>query len=504
MVTTLNDVSVPSLPARTTPPWPEIGLLLLAFGLRLHRLTLFPLFIDEAFHIRWARETLALHPFGGIPDGKPLIGWALAPLWPFENALWVSRAAIVLAGTLGLAALLGIGRSLLGRRSALVAGLVYAFLPYAFFFERLALADPLAAALGLVAGWLIVVGLRGEDRRLAALAGAALALAVLGKLPMVVMLAVPALAWLLLAPRRDALPLLLWMYVVCLAILAPVFALGWWRTAATGLGNAQRFTSVAPGTLPLRLWSNARLFGVWLGQYVGWPVLAMAGAGIVWGAVRRERGTLFIAGLALLPTLEFWVLSTHPLPRYYLLGTGAMLLLAGAFACWIVDRLRAVSTWAARIVGLAGLLIVLAPAVGFLKTAYTAPASLPLVTMDRLDYIELNTSGYGLEDAALWLESYAARSPGVTVICTARITCDRLSVYLYGTPGLRFARTDVLTPDWVHQETSAGRTVLLTEDDPPHGDPFDPGAEYELEPVARFERPGRQSRFEVYYLERKR
>ena len=53
--------------------WPELALLLLQIGTRLHRLALFPVFIDETLHIMRARDTLALHPLAGVAHGKALI-----------------------------------------------------------------------------------------------------------------------------------------------------------------------------------------------------------------------------------------------------------------------------------------------------------------------------------------------------------------------------------------------------------------------------------------------
>src|SRR5688572_26588751 len=158
-----------------------MGLLLLYAALRLHGLLRFPVFIDEAFHIGWARDVWSLHPFGSADEGKALIAWVFAPLWPFENGLWLSRAAVVIAGMVGLAALLALGKRLVGHSAARFAGLLMVLVPYTFFFDRLAFADSVAASFGLVAAALIVYAIDTRRRSIAVLAGVALTLALLVK-----------------------------------------------------------------------------------------------------------------------------------------------------------------------------------------------------------------------------------------------------------------------------------------------------------------------------------
>jgi len=495
--------------------WPQIALLLAYLALRLHRLTLYPAFMDEVFHLRWAWDTLALHPFGGFPDGKILIPWVLAPFLPTAHALWVGRAAIALIGVGGLAALLALGRALLGRPAALLAGMGYLVLPFAFFFERLAMADPLAASLGLIAAWLIVAALRSRGRWLPGLAGVALALAILAKLPMIAYLAVPALGWLLLgasppnplstsgegeASCRAAWPVLGRIYAVCLAALVIVIVPGVLRVGSFGIARAQGGNLVRADLvgLPGRIAANLSVSIGWLGAALTWPLLALGGAGLVWALVRRERGALFVAALALLGWGEFWALSTHLLPRYFLPGAAAWLLLGAAMAVWGIKQIAAlgqVGRWLAALVALVTLTGVLTPLIRFVHVAYTEPARLPLPEYDRHDYIVGITSGYGVEEAARFLAGQAAGSPGVTAICIAAITCDWLNVYLMTTPGVALERTDMLTPAWLAGEVAAGRSVYLADDDPPQLERYDPGPEYRVVRALRFERPGGATAF---------
>ncbi len=491
--------------------WPELALLLLQTGTRLHRLALFPVFIDETLHIMRARDTLALHPLAGVAHGKALIPWLLALVQPLENAVWASRAMVVLVSALGLAALLGLGRRLLGRRAALVAGLLYVALPFTFFFERLAMSDGLAAAFGLLSGWLVAVSLGTGHRRVALLAGLSLAVTILTRLSMVVVLAFPLLGWLLLAPdRRRALRLVALMYGVCALALAPVVALAW--RVGLGIGYAEgKFASAALSSLFARLGTNVTQSIAWLRGYVGLPLLVLSALGLAGAALRRDRKALYVAGLALLPVAELWLVSTLSYPRYYLPAVGPMLLLAGALAFWVVDWDRGVhrrgglstAPVAGRLLGGAGLValaLILLPMLRFIHTAYTDPAALPLPAPDNSTYIRSENAGYGVVEASAWLAGYTQEGEGVTVLCALRATCERLSDYLYGTPRLEFARTDVLTPAWLAGEAAAGQVVLIAEDDPPPATAYRPTDEYRLEVAGSFPRPGGESSFVLWQV----
>jgi 4-amino-4-deoxy-L-arabinose transferase-like glycosyltransferase len=491
--------------------WPELVLLLLQVGLRLHRLGLFPVFIDETLHIMRARDTLDLHPLAGVAHGKALIPWLLALVQPLENAVWASRAMVVLVSALGLAALLALGRRLLGRRVALVAGLLYVALPFTFFFERLAMSDGLAAAFGLLSGWLVAVALGTADRRIAPLAGLSLALAILTRLSMVIVLALPALGWLLLAPdKRRVLRLIALMYAVCALALAPVVALAW--RVGLGISYAEgKFASAALASLFARLGTNVAQSIAWLRGYVGLPLLVLGALGIAGAALRRDRKALYVAGLALLPIAELWLVSTLSYPRYYLPAAGSLLLLASALAFWAIgwdERIHkrgglSTDPVSGRLLGGVGLLalaLILLPMLRFIQTAYTDPASLPLPAPDNSTYIRSENSGYGVVEAAAWLASYTQQVEGVTTLCAVRATCERLSDYLYGTPHLEFARTDVLTPSWLAEQTAAGRVVLIAEDDPPPATAYQPTGEYRLEAARSFARPGGQSSFVLWQI----
>src|SRR5690606_10220357 len=128
-------------------------LLLFFWASRLIALDVFPPFVDEVFHIDFAREVIDEGVLAHSDEGRQLTIWWYTLFQPYTNsgAVYVARIATVLAVLPGLAAAIAIGRSLAGQVAAILAGLIYTFGTCHMFFERMALADPVSNALVIVA-----------------------------------------------------------------------------------------------------------------------------------------------------------------------------------------------------------------------------------------------------------------------------------------------------------------------------------------------------------------
>jgi 4-amino-4-deoxy-L-arabinose transferase-like glycosyltransferase len=124
------------------------------FFLRLSSLNNIPVFVDEAIYVRWSQVMKNEASLRFLPqtDGKqPLFMWATIPFFKLtEDPLVAGRLVSVATG---FGTLLGIGLlSFVLFGDLFVASLsliIYALLPYAVFFDRMALVDSMLAMFGV-------------------------------------------------------------------------------------------------------------------------------------------------------------------------------------------------------------------------------------------------------------------------------------------------------------------------------------------------------------------
>jgi MFS family permease len=187
-------------PSRLRQLAPLVVLLLAQFALRTHHITAVDPYIDEGYHVAraavvWDFDT---HP-GRFSAGKLLLYFWLGL---FESdvpaSLTTARLSIALFSLLNGALITLFGRLLSSHRTGLLALALYAILPFAAFYDRLALADPFAAVFAGLVVWRSMVFARHPSQRQGALLGALLALALMAKLTLALMVLFPLAAALLL------------------------------------------------------------------------------------------------------------------------------------------------------------------------------------------------------------------------------------------------------------------------------------------------------------------
>jgi hypothetical protein len=138
-------------------PWPRlfwIGLLLLAFGLRLVLWNRFPFREDEAVYSYWALHSWHKDPlFLTVwPDKPPLFIWSLSLVFRLFGASEASaRALNIVLSTVTIPVVAETARHLWGRTAARMAGLVLALSPFAISFAPTAYTDPMLVFWGSLA-----------------------------------------------------------------------------------------------------------------------------------------------------------------------------------------------------------------------------------------------------------------------------------------------------------------------------------------------------------------
>ncbi|MDH5762683.1 MAG: glycosyltransferase family 39 protein [Nitrospinota bacterium] len=132
---------------------PLSGLVLLYLITRLTGLTDLPIASSEAMLIHWA-QILGRYPsewlISSVGDHQPVFTWLNAiTLNLFSDPLFAGRFVSVLAGLASMAGLYWIGCDMFNRTVGFLAALIYIVVPYAFFYDRLAL------PYGLLSAWVI-------------------------------------------------------------------------------------------------------------------------------------------------------------------------------------------------------------------------------------------------------------------------------------------------------------------------------------------------------------
>jgi hypothetical protein len=180
-----------------------VSFLLLQFLLRTHDITRQDAFVDEGYHTE--RASLVWHfkvnP-GQFANGKILVYYWLGLFHGERNtALYTSRTAIALFSLLTAATIYWIGTEIAGGFVGILALALYTVLPFAFFYERLALADPFASAFACLLVWRSIVFGKRPSRRDGVWIGVLLGLATLAKLTLVLLPVIPLVASIVYFPK---------------------------------------------------------------------------------------------------------------------------------------------------------------------------------------------------------------------------------------------------------------------------------------------------------------
>jgi len=166
---------------------------------RIWNLNSLPVFGDEAIYIRWAQIIKNVDTLRFIPqtDGKqPLFMWLNALTLRFiSDPLIAGRLISVFSGLGSLIVLYLISSSFL-------PPLIYLFLPFSFFFDRLATADSLLSFFGILSLYLSLKLAKYPRFDLSMLLGVALGLAWLTKSPAIYFIVLSFLTFIIYNPKN--------------------------------------------------------------------------------------------------------------------------------------------------------------------------------------------------------------------------------------------------------------------------------------------------------------
>lgn len=374
-----------------------------------------PAFEDEGTQLRWIWRILDagewLQPLG---DGKPLEAWPMVLLVRLgAPPLAAIRAVHVLAGMACSLLTYRLGLSAGGRVAALCSGLLFAICPFTVYLQRLALSDIFLCTAGVWVQLGVLGFVRSPTRRYAAQLAGALMLAAFCKFPVgfVFLFAMPLALWMIPAVDRQSLTRVP-SSIRLLAAYTPVAAL---LLVVAMVGIYRLHKGLSPG------FGIQDLMGIGFGRYsdigaaigvprpslvdelttqLSWPVVVIALIGVLSAALRGDWRQRWLIGVGAIPMLLIGYGTHFWYPRYLLFTIPPLIvasvlgwqdLVAGEAAPWRQWVLVGVFLVCAAFMARQSGSIVLQPA-----AARWSP-------LDRFQYIEGWSSGYGYPEAAKYI-----------------------------------------------------------------------------------------------------
>jgi len=392
---------------------PVVALLLLSSFAFLH-LTALPPYEDEGSQLRWIFRVIEagewLQPLG---EGKPLEAWPMVPLVRLGlHPLAAMRALHVLAGMLGAGLTYWLALQLGNRNSAFVSGALFVICPFVVNLQRFADSDMFMCTAGLWVLLCVIQFIQSPTRWHAIGFASGLVLAAFCKLPVgfVFLIAMPlALLLMPLHERRTllrppALTRLLAAHVpvALLALVVIIVAIIRARSGRTLGFGLQDFLGIGMG----RYHDIAEVIGIprikladELAAQLSWPVMVIGLIGVAAGALRGDWRQRWLIAVGVVPMLCIGFLAAFWFPRY-LLFTLPPLIIA-AVSGWRSLALRA-GRFRQPIQ-----FVMLSVCVGFMGYQSTLivfdPAAARWSPVDRFQYFEGWSSGYGYPEAAKFI-----------------------------------------------------------------------------------------------------
>jgi len=388
-------------------------LILAYFFTRLFNLTVIPVFADEAIYIRWAQVMRAESTLRFLPlsDGKqPLFMWLVIPfLKVFKDPLVAGRMLSVISGFGTMVGMFVLSYLLFSNSCfSTFAVIFYLTSPFAFFFDRLALADGLLSFFGI---WFLVfsVWLVKKPRLdLTMISGIILGLGLITKSPAIFFtLLLPVTLFLFDFNRKGQLLrlgkiVILWMIIYLFGIaiynflrLGPEFHM----IAIRNKDYLFSFGEVLKHPLSPFL-SNFKNVINWFWTLTTPTVFILGLLGIL-GMLRRERKKgVFLLSWLVLPLMAQCAVAKVFTARYVLFSLPVFLI----FAAYSLEKILGIKRKSLAVIF--GIAIFIFPIYElFLLTSQPARAWLP--ENERSGYLEMWTAGYGINEASIYLKEVA-------------------------------------------------------------------------------------------------
>lgn len=408
------------------------AIIIVYFLLRLMNLTVFPIFADEAIYIRWAQVMRAEPTLRFLPlsDGKqPLFMWLVMPLLSFFQDPLVAGRMLSVASGFGTM----IGIFLLSfflfksKLISLLAGLLYAVVPFAVFFDRMALVDSLLSMFGV---WILFLGLLLQRYRradLAIITGLVLGAAMITKSPATffVLLLPTTILFLVIDYKKKGAIFReegscyagRIIKLVGLWLIVYLFAFGIYNLLRLGpgfetIGSRNQDYLFTFGEVlshpndPFR--PHIGQVWEWFRFYLGIPLLLTFVGGLLIGLRKFPRQAVILALWFFVPLLTQMAIAKVFTARYVFFVIPYLLLLSASFISWLLRRINGTKTLGSVVKYVTiplVLVIIFVPLLSSDLKLLTNPKGSSLPSDERRGYLEEWSSGYGISEVRDYLKS---------------------------------------------------------------------------------------------------
>jgi 4-amino-4-deoxy-L-arabinose transferase-like glycosyltransferase len=431
--------------------WAAVFLLLIFWISRTHNLLILPIFLDEASHITRAQWVWQGKPLYLLETGKALAPYMAALFWPFAGAPFIGRYVVVLIGAIGLASAYAVGRELHSRQAGVLCMVLWIICPQLLFFERMALVDTTISSMAMLTLWIAIRMMRSGQFRAAVLCGVGLTLCALAKTTGIVFFPIPVLVAIFVRARTGWLmrvrQIAIAYVIAALLLSGPLYYALSVGADPTGqkYGLTTTTTTARNGRpfdlLLKRMQANGQdawqAEQIYFSRGMMWAILL----GLAFGVGYATRTTLLLAALAVALIGAIIATAASLWLRYLSAATPFILMLTSISLLTFASVMRKIPGVRLLPWGVAAAWAILV-GLPFHAAAYNNPPALTLPERDTVEYIQWIPSGYGIREAATYIQTLEDKP--FIVVGTA-VNCNGARLYMpLGTPA-RYICPDL---DW--------------------------------------------------------
>lgn len=427
---------------------------------RLVNLKIIPIFTDEAIYAYWAQIALndPENRFISMIDGKqPLFIWfASISQFFIKDPLVATRFVSAFAGFFSMIGIFVLARLLFNKNVAITSTLLYIFIPFSLFYDRMGLYDSLLTSLGIWATFLAVKMVKNPRLDLALLNGFTIGLATITKSSGFFFLYLLPFSLILYKFKKHAITTIAkWIGLTILSAFIAQLIYNLLRLSPYFyLISRKNMEFIRPVKVVIdapfsHFLTNANAIYTWLSTYLTIPLFALFTLGLMLGiAIVRNRKIIYLAVIILVPVCTMLFFNQVLYPRFLLFFFPYMLITIA----YALDLLRKRFNRYSNIVILTFLFISIYPLIISIKLLIK-PTDAKIPTADSEQYLNSWPAGYGITEVVAFIKKESENGHVyVGTQGTFGLFPFSLNIYFYGNSNVHIYSYWPVNPSQLPQE----------------------------------------------------